>query len=118
MYDNPWFVAVLLMLAGPIGIFWGRKFIPWVISVTGFFVVATLSLLLFSVMGMLDYIDPTQTGGNIGLVILSFTLALVFGGIAGFLLWKFLIIGVVILGGVAGFIGGYLLYNLILITFL
>jgi len=116
--ENPWILAVFLIATGPIVCFWGRKFIPWVISIAGGFITFAFVLLLCSVSGMLDYIDPTQQGGNIGLVLLSFALAAVLGALVGFLLWKFIMVGLVILGGIAGFFAGTLLYNLVLVTFM
>jgi hypothetical protein len=67
---------------------------------------------------MLDYIDPSQDGGNVWLVILAFVLSLALAALAGYLLWRFIIIGLVLLGGVAGFLAGTLLYNLVLVLFL
>jgi hypothetical protein len=51
-------------------------------------------------------------------VLLSFALALVFGALIGFLLWKFILVGLVVLGGIAGFFAANLLYNLVLVTFM
>jgi hypothetical protein len=58
--ENPWVIAVFLLVTGPIVTFWGRKFIPWVISIAGGFITFVFVLLLCSISGMLDYIDPTQ----------------------------------------------------------
>jgi len=50
------------------------------------------------------------------IVITGFVLAVVLGLVAGWLLWSFIIIGFMILGGIAGFFLGALAYNLIFVT--
>jgi hypothetical protein len=48
-----------MLVVGLIVTYYGKRFLPWVIAIfsggAAFFIV----LLLCSVMGMLDYIDPT-----------------------------------------------------------
>jgi len=64
---------------------------------------------------MFNYLsDPSS--GSMGVVITGFVLAGVLGLVAGWALWKFIIIGFIILGGIAGFFAGALAYNLIFVT--
>jgi len=67
---------------------------------------------------MLDYADPTETGGNVGLVILAILLSIAAGVGVGFLLKKFLMVGLVLLAALGGAIAGYLLYNLVFIAWI
>jgi len=115
--ENPWIIGGLLIVLGFIVTFYGSKFLPWVVAVLTGGATFLVVMLLCSVFGMLNYIDPTQDGGNIGLVILSFVLAIGLGVLVGFLLKKFLVVGFGILGFLAGFFLGNLLYNLVLVTF-
>jgi len=116
--QNPWIIGGLLIVLGFIVTFYGAKFLPWVVAVLTGGATFLVVMLLCSVMGMLNYIDPTQEGGNVGLVVLSFVLAIGLGVLVGFLLKKFLVVGFGILGFLAGFFLGNLLYNLVLVTFL
>jgi hypothetical protein len=113
--EHPWIFAIFFIIAGPIINFFGRKFVPWVIAIISGFAAFLIILLLCSAFGWLNYIDPTQNGGSVGMVILSFVLALLAAVAVGWLMKRFLIIGVIILGFVAGFVLGGLLYNLVLI---
>jgi len=113
--ENPWLIAIVLIAFGAVVTLKGSEFLPWVISITGGIVTFLVTLLFASLVGMLDYVDPTQTGGNVGLVILAVVLALAFGVLVGFLLKKFVLIGFTILGFVAGFMGGNLIYNFLLV---
>jgi len=112
----PWVLAVLLIIAGPIINFYGKKFIPIVISVVGGLFTALLVLIFSSSVGMLDYIDPTVPGGNGGMVALAFILAIALGTVVGLLLFKFLVVGLCIMGACAGFLAGGLLYNLVFLA--
>jgi len=107
-----------MIASGFFMIWWGGKFIPWVVAVFSGFVTFLFTLLLCSVMGMLNYIDPTQTGGNVGLVILSFILAIGLGILVGVLMKAFFLIGFCFLGFVAGYTLGGLLYSLVFITWI
>jgi len=82
----PWVLGVLLLIFGPIVNFFGRRFIPWVIAILGGGVSALIVLVFCSAVGMLDYADPTETGGNVGLVILAILLSILAGVGVGFLL--------------------------------
>jgi hypothetical protein len=116
--ENPWVIAIILIVAGFIMNWWGGKFIPWVVAIFSGVVTFLVVLLLSSVMGLLDYIDPTQDGGNVGLVVLAFILATAFGVLVGFLMLKFFLIGFCIMGFFAGYTLGALLYTLVFISFL
>lgn len=116
--ENPWIIAVFLIIAGFIMNWFGGKFIPWVVAIFSGSVTFLIVLLISSVMGLLDYIDPTQDGGNVGLVVLAFTLALVLGTLVGFLMKRFFLIGFCFMGFFAGYTLGGLLYTLVFISFI
>lgn len=48
-----------MIVFGFIVTYFGRKFLPWVVSIVSGTVVFFIVLLLASVFGWLDYIDPT-----------------------------------------------------------
>lgn len=116
--ENPWIVGIILIVAGFIMNWWGSKFLPMVVAIFSGAVTFLIVLLLSSIMGLLDYIDPTQDGGNVGLVVLAFILATIFGGLVGVLMWKFFLIGFCFMGFFAGYTLGGLLYALVFISFL
>jgi len=111
--ENPWVIAVVLLVFGPVLAFFGRKFLPLFLMLIVGFITFCLSMLMCSVLGMLDYIDPTRTGGNIGFCILAFVLSLALAAGAAFLMKHFIKLGVYVLGGIAGWFLGSLLYDLI-----
>jgi hypothetical protein len=57
--ENPWIIGIVLIVGGFIMNWWGAKFIPWVVAIFTGVATFLVVLLLASVMGMLDYIDPT-----------------------------------------------------------
>lgn len=65
-------------------------------------------------MGMLNYIDPTYQGdSSVAWVVIAFFLALAAGILVGWILKKFLVVGLLILAFFSGFFLGGLLYNLV-----
>ena len=69
-------------------------------------------------MQMLDYIDPTSTrDASVFWVVLAFFMALAAGIIVGWILKKFLVVGLIIIAFIGGFAAGGLLYNLVFIGF-
>jgi len=115
LQENPWIFAIFLVFFGAVCTLYGKKFIPWIVAIVGGIVTFLVIMFLASVMGMLNYIDPTQEGGNVGTVILAFILAIGLGILAGWILKKkFFLIGFALMGFAAGFLVGNLLYNLVL----
>lgn len=107
-------LAIFLLVVGPVITFFGKRFIPWVIAVIGGLVAFIVVLSLTSALGMLDYIDPTSTTqSSVFWVILAFFLSLGSGVLAGWLLKRFLVVGLLVIAFVGGFIVGGILYNLI-----
>jgi hypothetical protein len=112
----PWVIAIFLLIVGPVITFFGRRFVPYVIAIIGGLVSSVIALCLCSAMGMLDYIDPTSnTEASVFWVVLAFFLSLGAGVLVGWLLKKFLVIGLLIIAFVGGFLTGGLLYNLVFI---
>jgi hypothetical protein len=110
----PWVLAIFLLVVGPVICFFGKRFIPWVIAVIGGVAAFLITLILCSAMNMLDYIDPT-TGSDASVfwVVLAFFLSLGAGVLVGWLLKKFIVVGLLIVAFVGGFAAGGLLYNLV-----
>jgi len=113
----PWVLAIFLLVVGPVICFFGKRFVPWVIAVIGGIVGAVIVLSLCSAMGMLDYIDPTKTADDASVfwVVLAFFLSLAAGILIGWLLKKFIVIGLLAVAFVGGFAAGGLLYNLVFV---
>jgi len=115
LQENPWIFAIFLVFFGAFCTLWGRKFIPWIVAIVGGIVTFIVVMFFASVVGMLNYVDPTKTGGSLGLVILAFVLAIGLGVLVGWVLKKkFFLIGFALIGFAAGFLVGNLLYNLVL----
>lgn len=112
--EYPWVLAIFLLVVGPVICFFGKRFIPWVIAVIGGVVAFIIVLALCSAMGMLDYIDPTnRESSSVFWVVLAFFLSLGGGVLTGYLLKRFLIVGLLVIAFVGGFLVGGLLYNLV-----
>lgn len=116
MDKYPWVWAVFLFTFGPLFAFFGWKFIKLVVGLSGGLATAFIIFVLCSALGMLDYIDPTKSDGNAGLVALSFILSLGLGVLAGFLLYKFMQVGLYVLAFVGGYLFGGLVYNFLLVS--
>lgn len=109
------------MAIGPIMLFFGKRFIPWFIGIFGGFITFLVVILLCSIMGLLNYLDPNsqdKTGGAGTIMVVSFLLALFSGVLVGWLLKRYLMVGLCILAGGAGFMLGLMVYNLIFVAFI
>lgn len=85
---------------------------------TGGIITGIVALAVCSALGMLNYIDPTEHGGSVFLVVLGFILSVVAAVLVGILLKRFILVGLLALAFVGGYMAGMLLYNLIFIGFL
>lgn len=115
LQENPWIVGIIMLVVGFLVTYYGKRFLPWVIAIFSGGATFFIVLLFCSLFGMLDYIDPTQDEGSVGLVVLSFLLATAAGVLVGFFMKKFFFYGFIVLGFIAGYFAGNLLYNLVLI---
>jgi hypothetical protein len=112
LQDNPWFVAIIFILLGPILNFWGRKFIPWVIGIVTGLTAFTVLLIVFQFLGLLDWFDSSKTDTSGVAAFISIVVAIIIGFATGYFFKnKFLKIGFLILGGVAGFFLGGIVYT-------
>ena len=59
MSKNPWLVGIVLIVFGAIVCFVGRKFFQWTLAAIGFLLGCGVSLLLFSMMGLLDGLETS-----------------------------------------------------------
>jgi len=112
--NHPWIAAIFLIAFGTIFNFWGRKWFPYVIAIIGGGTTFIAVMVICSAMGMLDYLEDKERG-NVGLVVLSFILAIAAGAGVGAFLYKVLRIGVMVLGGIGGYFLGTLLYTTVFI---
>jgi hypothetical protein len=115
----PWVIAIFLLIVGPVICFFGRRFIPWVIAVIGGLSAFVIALCLCAAFGMLNYIDPTYKEGDSSVVwvVIAFFLSLAAAVVVGWLLKKFIVVGLLIIAFMGGFFAGGLLYNLVFIGF-
>jgi hypothetical protein len=109
--NNPWVIAILMIVFGAIVTFFGRKFFQYTVAVVGAFLTFLIVMLLCSIFGWLNYLEGDHTGGNLALTILSFFLAIGLAVGAGFILNKLIRVGAIILAGAAGFFLGITVYQ-------
>jgi hypothetical protein len=113
--ENPWVIALFCILVGPIINFFGRKFIPWVIGVVSGSAAFVVCLITFQFIGFLDYFT-NSTNEGLSAALISIAMALIIGVAIGyFMMTKFLMIGLCILGGVAGFFAGGIIFNVFMV---
>ncbi len=102
------------MFFGPVMNFYGRKFIPWVIGIVSGSAVAFVCIVLCQFMGLLDYFTTEE--GSFPAALISILVSIMIGVVVGFFMkTKLLTIGFCILGGVAGFFMGGIIFNLFMV---
>jgi hypothetical protein len=109
--DNPYILGVVLIVFGAIVTFFGRKFFQYTIAIVGFGVGFLTTMLLFSLMGMLDGLETEKS--SIAGTVVSFVVASIVGLFLGFVMYKTIKFGAMILGAISGGLIGITLYNLI-----
>ena len=110
---------MLLILIGPIINFFGRKFIPVVVGVIGGLIVGMIVLVICAAVGLLDYVNPTvgdSSTSTFWFFLLAIVLVLLFGIGAGIFLFKFIILGIVLLGFATGYFLGLMLYYMVFLS--
>jgi len=113
--DHPWIIACLLLVFGAITTFRGKEFFNWVVAILCGGLSFMGSMLIFSLLGMADYLDPMVDDGSLSLTILSFVLSSLIAIVVGYLLYNYADeIGVLALGIIGGIFIGVTLYNTIL----
>ena len=113
MNDNPWVIAILLIVAGAFIAFYGRKFFKWTISIVSGGMTFFILMLLFSAFGMLKRLEGNKEG-SVFLVVLAFFLAIGLGVLVGFIILKLQRYGAAILIATVGFFAGVNIYNILL----
>jgi len=109
--QHPYILGALLLVFGGIVTFFGRKFFQYTIATIGFGVGFLTTMLLFSVMGMLDGFNESKE--SIFLTIASFIIALIVATFLAFIMFKTIKFGAMLLGAISGGLIGVTLYNLI-----
>jgi hypothetical protein len=111
--DHTWIIAIFLIAFGFFAIFKGKELFEFTIGILGAGLTFIFSMALFSLFGMLDYLNSKEDDDFFDLM-LSVTLAILIGIIAGYLLFKGgCLVGVLSLGTVIGFFFGMTIYNMI-----
>ena len=104
MQENPWCIGIIYVIAGPLIAFFGGKWFPYITaSLVGLFVITFVYLLCDSA-GWLN-----STGAVIGVLCGAFVL----GVVAGCIVRRNFKLMLALLGLVAGFFGGSLVFALI-----
>ena len=104
-----------MLVFGPVVTFFGGKFFPYVLATVSGGLVFMITLLLASVFGALKALDKNRkaTSGQIAATVFSFLIAAVLAVFVGWFLKKTRRIGITILGALAGFFVGFLLYTFV-----
>lgn len=109
---HPWFLGAFLIVFGAVVTFFGRQFFKYTLAVVGGLVGFLGSMLLFSLMGLLNGLESSKA--SIALTVIMFLVALALGVLLGFVLFKTIRAGACVLGGVCGAFGGVTFYQLVL----
>lgn len=109
--QHPYILGSLLLVFGALVTFFGRKFFQYTIAATGAALGFLTTMLLFSIMGMLDGLKEEEDG--VFLTVMSFVVALIVSVFLGFVMYKTIKFGAMLLGAVCGGLIGITLYNLI-----
>jgi len=117
---NPWLLALIGIFVGPFINFYGRKFLPWVIGVLSGGIVALAVFIICGFLGLTTYFyyeDTADAGTDEGLyALIAVALSFFAGfGIGYIMKSKFLTLGFMVLGAIAGVFFGAILFTLALV---
>jgi hypothetical protein len=110
--ENPWALAILMIVFGSVVCFFGRRFLKWTLAALGFLFGAGVVLLLMSFAGLLDGLQNSDES-PLWLAIVCLIIGLALGGLTGLLLYKTWMVGACVLAAIAGVFGMIALYNLL-----
>lgn len=111
---NPWVIALLFIIFGPIMNFKGRKFVPWVIGIVSGGATFFVLVFFFNYVGLLDWYYYSDGNGTAAAV--STLVIIVASFLVGYCMkTKLLMLGFMVLGGVAGFFVGGIFFNLVMV---
>lgn len=113
--DNPWVLGIILIVFGSIVTFFGGKFFFYILPTIVGGVVFLAVMLFASIMGLLVALDKGKdsSAGELTTTIMSFVVAAALAGLAGFFISKIQRLGIALVGAVAGFFIGFLLYTFV-----
>lgn len=108
-------MGCLLLFFGSIITFFGGKFFSWVLSGIAGTIVFLLFILFTSILGAFKALDHGKeaTAGQITVAIMTFLVGLVIALFVGWVIKKIQRPGICILGTVAGFFLGFVLYTFV-----
>jgi hypothetical protein len=111
LQEQPWILAVILIVFGLIVTLVGAKFFRITLAVAVGLVTVLALLLFFSVIGWLDALAG-EGKGNVALTVVSFLVSAALAVLAAWFLFKLEKIAATILAGAVGFFVGTTVYNL------
>ncbi len=112
--NHPWILAIVMIVFGLFSCLYGYKFFYIIIGTITGGIAFLFSMLLFSLMGLMDGLDHGSTG-KLALAVVLVIVCIVIGAVVGFFIAKLTEkIGGILIGTVLGFFGGVTLYNLLL----
>jgi hypothetical protein len=108
--DHPYILGGVLLIFGAIVTFYGRKFFQYTIAAVGILLGFLTTMLLFSIMGMLSGLESGKD--SLWMTILSFLVAIIVALFLGFVMYKTIKFGAMLLGAISGGLIGATFYNL------
>jgi len=113
--ENPWAMGILLLIFGSFVAFFGGKFFSWVLAGVAGSLVFLLVLLFGSIFGAFKSLDQGRDAspGYITLAVMTFLVALGLGILVGWLIKHIQRAGICVMGTVAGFLLGFLVYTFV-----
>lgn len=113
--ERPYILSPLAIIFGLVVALAGRKFFPWTISIIGFTLGTSITVLLFAMFDILESVKTHDSASEetVGFAILTYTISLTTGIFMGYIILKMLHIGAAILGAFGGFFVGVAAYNLL-----
>jgi hypothetical protein len=110
--DRPFILGSILIVFGAVVTFFGRKFFQYTVAVMGAGLGFLTTMLLFSIMGMLDGLENEKD--SVFMTVFSFLIAIIVALFLAFIMYKTIKFGAMILGAVCGNLIGITLYNLVM----
>jgi len=113
--NNPWIVGTLLIVFGVVSAFFGGKLFPKVLVAAFAGAAFLVVVLVLSAIGAMNALNGAKSGGAIAMTVVSFIIALAAAVFAGWFIHKIKRIAFMAVGGLAGFVVGFLLYTILFV---
>ena len=118
--ENPWALGVILMIFGSIVTFFGGKFFHFILPTIAGGMVFLMLLLFASIMNLLVALDKGKESspGEITMAVMSFVVSATIAIFVGWFIKRIQRTGIAIVGSVAGFFLGFLLYTFVFVQWI